>query len=168
MDFETTTCISCKHLEILDSYCKKLDVSLRTCIVYMILYAAKKEKKKAIAFKRICYRKRDKDNPWKRVHLVLYQSEYEFCLDVKKLWKMSLANIIAFCVENVLVEFFEYFSRRLKEINSDNYPYNLTSYYENRSYTFDFHKEKGIHCLKFYWGPPPEVIEFNKKQKKLL
>jgi len=72
---------------------------------------------------------------------------------------MSLANVIAFCVDNVLVEFFEYFSRRLKEINTDNYPNNLLSYYENRSYTFDFHREKGIHCLKFYWGPPPEALQ---------
>jgi hypothetical protein len=159
MDFETTTCISYEHLNILEGYCQKLDVPLRTLIVYMILYAAKKEKKKAIAFKRISYRKRNKGNPWKRVHVVLYHSEYEFFLDVKKLWKMSLANVIAFCVDNVLVEFFEYFSRRLKEIESDNYPNNLPSYYENRSYTFDFHREKGIHCLKFYWGPPPEALQ---------
>ncbi|MCX8124454.1 MAG: hypothetical protein N3F66_09860 [Spirochaetes bacterium] len=159
MDFETTTCISLNHLSLLNDYSKRLGVPLRTIIAYMIMYAAKKEKRKYEAFKRIAYRKRDLKNPWRRVHLVLYQSEYEFFLDVKKLWKMSLANIIAFCVDNVLEEFFLYFQKRLKEINTDNYPNNLPSYYENRSYTFDFYREKGIHCLKFYWGPPPELIE---------
>ncbi len=158
MDFETTTCISLQHLAILQEDAQKLDVPLSTLIVYLVMYAAKKEKKTYVAFKRIAYRKRNTGNPWKRVHLVLYQSEYEFFLDVKKLWKMSLANIIAFCVDNVLEEFFLYFKERLKEINTDNYPENLPSYYENRSYTFDFHREKGIHCLKFYWGPPPEVL----------
>ncbi|MEJ5362845.1 MAG: hypothetical protein WBK20_10925 [Spirochaetota bacterium] len=158
MYFETTTCISLQHLALLNEYAHKLSVPLRTLVAYMVMYAAKKEKRKFAAFKRISYRKRDKDNPWRRVHIVLYQSEYEFLLDVKKLWKMSLANIIAFCVDNVLEEFFLYFEKRWREINTDNYPYNLPSYYENRSYTFDFHREKGIHCLKFYWGPPPEIL----------
>ncbi|MGB4269222.1 MAG: hypothetical protein WBK20_08580 [Spirochaetota bacterium] len=159
MYFETTTCISKNHLCILNDYANKLGVSLRTLIVYMIMYAAKKEKRKYTAFKRISYRKRNKDNPWKRVHLTLYQSEYEFFLDVKKLWKMSIAHVIEYCTDNVINEFFLYFQKRLKEINTDNYPYNLLSYYENRSYTFDFYKEKGIHCLKFYWGPPPKLLK---------
>ncbi|MGB4268302.1 MAG: hypothetical protein WBK20_03885 [Spirochaetota bacterium] len=158
MSFETTTCISQNHLAILQAYSQKLSIPLRTLIVYMVMYAAKKEKRKYIAFKRIAYRKRNNENSWRRVHLVLYQSEYEFLLDVKKLWKMSLAHVIEFCTENVLDEFFLYFQKRLKEINTDNYPENLLSYYENRSYTFDFYKEKGIHCLKFYWGPPPKAL----------
>ena len=158
MHFETTTCISLQHIAILEEFAHKLGIPLRTIIVYMIMYAAKKEKKQYRAFKRIAYRKRNADNPWKRVHLVLYQSEYEFFLDVKKLWKMSLAHVIEFCVDNVLVEFFEYFKVRLAKMNSDNYLENLPSYYENRSYTFDFYCENGIHCLKFYWGPPPEAL----------
>ncbi|MEW6527812.1 MAG: hypothetical protein AB1444_14235 [Spirochaetota bacterium] len=159
MYFETTTCISLIHLAVLQEYSQKLSIPLRSLLVYMVMYAAKKEKRKFIAFKRIAYRKRNIDNPWKRVHLVLYQSEYEFLLDVKKLWKMSLAHVIEFCTENVLDEFFLYFQKRLKEINTDNYPNNLLSYYENRSYTFDFYREKGIHCLKFYWGPPPKLLK---------
>ena len=158
MYFETTTCISLQHIAILEEFAQQLGIPLRTFIVYMIMYAAKKEKRKYRAFKRIAYRKRNANNPWKRVHLVLYQSEYEFFLDVKKLWKMSLAHVIEFCVDNILIEFFEYFKVRLAKINSDNYPENLPSYYENRSYTFDFYRENGIHCLKFYWGPPPELF----------
>ena len=159
MDFETTTCISYNHLEILSSYSEKMNIPLRTLIVYLIMYSAKHEKNQVNAFKRVAYRKRNPENPWKRLHLVVYYSEYEFFLDVKKLWKMSLAKIIEFCMENVLDEFIQYFSKLIKEINTDNYPHNFPSYYENRSYTFDFYREKGIHCLKFYWGPPPEILE---------
>ncbi len=158
MDFETTTCISYNHLEILSSYSEKMNIPIRTLIVYLIMYSAKHEKNQVNAFKRVAYRKRNPENPWKRLHLVVYYSEYEFFLDVKKLWKMSLAKIIEFCMENVLDEFIQYFSKLIKEINTDNYPHNFPSYYENRSYTFDFHREKGIHCLKFYWGPPPEIL----------
>ncbi|MCX8123797.1 MAG: hypothetical protein N3F66_06495 [Spirochaetes bacterium] len=158
MYFETTTCISLQQLAIIEEYSKQISLPLRTFIAYMVMYAAKKEKRKYVAFTRIAYRKRNTGNPWRRVHLMLYQSEYEFLLDVKKLWKMSLANIIAFCVDNIIDEFFLYFKQQLQKINTDNYPDNIPSYYVNRSYTFDFYRENGIHCLKFYWGPPPKAL----------
>ncbi|MEJ5361909.1 MAG: hypothetical protein WHV26_07570, partial [Spirochaetota bacterium] len=66
MYFETTTCISLKNIATLEEFAQKLGIPLRTIIVYMIMYAAKKEKRKYIAFKRIAYRKRNTDNPWKR------------------------------------------------------------------------------------------------------
>jgi len=157
MDIETTTCVSLENLVTLEMYAQKLNIPLRTLIVYLLMFAAKNEKKKAIAFKRISYRKRNSEQPWKRLHLVLYQSEYEFILDVKKLWKMSLALCIEFCIENVLFEFMNYFLDCEKKKDTDNY----LNYYQNRSYTFDFYQEKGIHCCKFYWGPPPKLL--NKK-----
>jgi hypothetical protein len=156
MYFETTTCVTLENIALLEVYAKKLNMPLRSLIVYLLMFAAKNEKRKAIAFKRISYRKRDK-KPWRRLHLVLYQSEYEFILDVKKLWKMSLALCIEFCIENVLFEFIDYYIESEKRKDTDNY----LSYYQNRSYTFDFYQEKGIHCCKFYWGPPPQIL--NKK-----
>lgn len=155
MTFETTTCISFKHLEFLDYYTKKYNIPLHTFIYLLVNYAAKKEKYRMQAFKRISYRKRNGKNTWKRIHLYVYHSEYELYLDVKKIWKMSLAKIIAFCLDNVLVEFLNFLNHRLKHKNTDNY----ISYYESRSYTFHFHKENGIHCCQFHWGPPPEVFQ---------
>ncbi|MEJ5361612.1 MAG: hypothetical protein WHV26_06065 [Spirochaetota bacterium] len=157
MHFETTTCVSLNNMVLLDIYAKRLNISIRSLVVYLLMFAAKNEKKRPVAFKRISYRKRKKDEKWKRLHLVLYQSEYEFILDVKKLWKMSLALCIEFCLENVLHEFIEFVLNNEKRKDTDNYLY----YYRNRSYTFDFYQEKGIHCCKFYWGPPPQLL--NKK-----
>ena len=155
MTFETTTCISYQHYELLEYYTKKYNIPLHTFIYLLINYAAKKEKYRFQAFTRLSYRKRMGKQNWKRVHLYVYHSEYELYLDVKKLWKMSLAKIIAYCLDNVLVEFLNYFNKRLKETNTDNYP----NYYESRSYTFHFYKENGIHCCQFHWGPPPEVLQ---------
>ena len=55
------------------------------------------------SFKQLSYRK--KGTAWKRFHLVLFDDEYEFFMDVKKVWKMSLAKVIAYCMDNVLFEF---------------------------------------------------------------
>lgn len=49
----------------------------------------------------------------------------------------------------------------MKKINTDNYPEYLPGYYENRSYTFDFYQEKGIHYLKFYWEPCRKYYDTN-------
>ncbi len=155
MNFETTTCISSDHIILLKHYAKKLDVSVSKLISYLIQYAAKKEKRKTQVFKNISYRDRDMDNKWIRFHLCISWSEYEFLLDIKKIWKVSIAKAIEICVDTVLDEFFNYVIRRRKESVTDNY----LSYYENRSYTFDFFKVKGIHCCQFCWGPPPEILK---------
>ncbi|MEJ5363359.1 MAG: hypothetical protein WHV26_14970 [Spirochaetota bacterium] len=157
MIFETTTCISLKHLDILSMYAQKYNLSLHTFIFYLVNYAAKHEKRRYQAFVPVAYRKRKKIKDWKRVHLYVYHSEYELYLDVKKLWKMSLARIIEFCVDKVLIEFIQYLERKLK--NTDNY----LDYYFSRSYTFHFYRENGIHCCQYHWGPPPEVLHQNTK-----
>ncbi|MDH7554225.1 MAG: hypothetical protein QHH74_11270 [Spirochaetota bacterium] len=154
MHIETTTCISLTNISILENYAKQLNVPLRSLIMYLLMYAAKNEKRKAIAFKRLSYRKRNTEDSWRRVHLVLYHSEYEFILDVKKLWKMSLARCIEFCIDNILFEFINYYMDQLRRKDTDNY----LPYYQNRSYTLDFYQEKGIHCITCYWGPPPELL----------
>ncbi len=55
------------------------------------------------SYKRLQYRKRYQN--WKRVHLYLYENEYEFVMDVRKVCKMSLAKVIAYCVENYLYDY---------------------------------------------------------------
>jgi len=153
MDFETTTCISYEHLNTLYSLADKFNMPLHSCIVYLLIYAAKKEKAPAKAFKGISYRSRNKLNPWKRVHLYLAFKEYEYLLDVKKIWKMSVARAIAFCVENVLDEFAQFLNNLIeaeREGDIDNY----LVYEINRSYLFEYDTKEGVHCCRFYWGLP--------------
>ena len=153
MYFETTTCVSHNHLHCIARLADQYDMSIRSFIVYMIIYAAKKEKASSKAFKSISYRDRKKDNPWKRVHLYLQYGEYEYLLDVKKVWKMSVAKVIEFCMENVLDEFLAFLNeidQEVKRGNTDNY----LRYEINRSYMFDFCIDEGVHCCRFYWGLP--------------
>jgi len=152
VDFETTTCISHEHYQILLKNAEQLEIPFHVLVVHLIIYAAKKDKVRAKAFKSIAYRKRNFNNPWKRVHLYLQFKEYEYLLDVKKLWKMSVAKAIEFCVNNVLDEFIEFLSNLncKTEDDTDNY----LKYEINKSYLFEFDMEEGVHACRFYWGLP--------------
>ena len=153
MDFETTTCISLTDLDILTAAASQFDIPLHSFIVRLVIFAAKKDKANSKAFTSIAYRKRDKQNPWKRVHLYLEYREYEYLLDIKKVWKMSVARAIAYCVANVLDEFVAFLQNLLEEErkgNTDNY----LKYEFNRSYLFEYDTKEGVHCCRFYWGLP--------------
>ncbi|HOJ28063.1 MAG TPA: hypothetical protein PL059_03235 [Spirochaetota bacterium] len=152
MYIETTTCISYKHLEILKFYAEKKNMSLRTFVSSIISFAALCEKGDIQYFKQIQYRTRN-EGEWKRLHLVLYNDEYEFFLDVKKLWKMSLAKVIAYCLDNVLYEFLEFLAKA--EEDEDYY----TDNYRYSGYTFEIGDEENIFFCKFYWGPHPTIVQ---------
>jgi hypothetical protein len=151
MNIETTTCISYEHLEILKYHAECHNMSLRTFISCHIRFAALWEKGNVKYFKQLKYRKRG-DGQWKRFHLVLYEDEYEFFMDLKKLWKMSLAKVIAFCLDNVLEEFLRFL---IKSEQKDDY---YTDNYRYSGYSFEVGREEDIFYCKFYWGPHPEIV----------
>ncbi len=152
MSIETTTCISHKHRQILAFHAKQHNMSLRTFVSSLISFAAHSEKGTFKYFKRLKYRPKDAGE-WKRLHLVLYDDEYEFFMDVKKLWKMSLALVIAYCLDNFLYEFLEFLSKAEKDDDSytDNYRYS--------GYTFEVGVEEDIFFYKLYWGPHPKILQ---------
>jgi len=151
MNIETTTCISYEHLDILKFHAQKHNMSLRTFISCLISFASQFERGEIHYFKQLRYRPR-KSGSWKRLHLVLYEDEYEFFMDVKKLWKMSLARIIAFCIDNVLEEFLRFLS---KEEEKEDY---YTDNYRYSGYSFEVSREEDIFYCKVYWGPHPEIL----------
>jgi hypothetical protein len=151
MNIETTTCISYDHLEIMKEYAHQHNMSLRTFLSALISFAANYEKLDVQYFKQIKYRKRN-TTQWKRFHIVLYDDEYEFFMDVKKLYKMSLARIIEYCLDNILNEFLEFLS---KEEQKEDY---YTDNYRYSGYAFETGTKKDIFYLTVYWGPHPEIL----------
>jgi hypothetical protein len=124
-------------------------MSLRSFISSLISFSAQWEKVGIQSFQQLSYRK--KGTSWKRLHLVLYEDEYEFFMDVKKVWKMSLAKIIAFCLENVLDEFLKVLDTMQDNDYTDNYRY--------KGYSFEIGEEENIFFCKLYWGPHPEIVK---------
>lgn len=151
MNIETTTCISYEHLDILKYHAENHTMSLRTFISCLIRFAAQCEKEEIQYFKQVRYRLRRRGS-WKRLHLVLYHDEYEFFMDVKKLWKMSLARVIAFCIDNVLEEFLRFLS---KEEEKDDY---YADNYRHSGYAFEISREEDIFYCKLFWGPHPDIL----------
>jgi len=147
MQFETTTCIAKEHRELLNYYASVYDISVTDFITSLIHYAVLCEKQDPKTFKGIQYRKRRKGQ-WERIHLYVRYNEYEFLLDMKKIWKMSVALLIEYCIENVLEEFV----KRLSE-EDDTYSYRF------RSYTIKFEKIYGFESFQIIWGLPPEIME---------
>ncbi|MCX8123727.1 MAG: hypothetical protein N3F66_06135 [Spirochaetes bacterium] len=146
MQFETTTCITQEHRELLEYYADMCGLSMSDIITSLIHYAALCEKRIPKTFRNIQYRKRDKKK-WGRIHLYIRYNEYEFLLDMKKMWKMSVALLIEYCIENVLEEFIKVL---LQE--DDTYSYRFTNY------TFKFTKVHGFHSYQIIWGLPPEKM----------
>lgn len=146
MNIETTTCIVYDHLKLLREYAAHYELSLHSFIVSLINYVMSYKKIPVKSYTRLSYRERY--HSWKRVHLYLYEHEYEFLMDVRKVCKMSLAKVIAFCVDNYL---FDFIAALNSDENTDNYRYS--------GYTFAFYLEDGIPCCQFYWGPPPELLQ---------
>ena len=89
MQFETTTCIAKEHRELLNYYASVFDISVTDFITSLIHYAVLCKKQDPKTFKGIQYRKRRKGQ-WERIHLYVRYNEYEFLLDMKKIWKMSV------------------------------------------------------------------------------
>ncbi|MCX8123251.1 MAG: hypothetical protein N3F66_03695 [Spirochaetes bacterium] len=147
MTIETTTCISRNHLDVLKKHAQRNKLSLHTFIVNFINYVISYKTMPVKGYTRLRYRQRHQD-VWKRVHLFLYEHEYEFLMDVRKVTKMSLARVIAYCVDNYLFDFLDALS---KDDNTDNY--------RCSGYTFGFFLEDGIPCCHFYWGPPPQILQ---------
>lgn len=146
MNLETTTCMSPEHLQIIKTHALKHNVSLRSFIVGIINYVISHKTIPVKVYSRLSYRPRD--GAWMRFHLVLIEHEYEFLLDVKKVYKMSLAKVIAYCIDNYLFDFLKALS---DEDNTDNY--------RCSGYTFQFYLEEGIQCCQFYWGPHPRTMK---------
>jgi hypothetical protein len=86
MNFETTTCISLEHDELIQKLSLHFNMSKRSFISALISFIAENEKFPASSFQKLSYRIRS--TKWRRLHLVLYPDEYEFFMDVKKVWKM--------------------------------------------------------------------------------
>jgi len=152
MNIETTTCISYRHYELLKHYAYVHKMPLRTFISGLISFAVDTGKLPLMYFKKLRYRKRYED-AWRRLHLELYEDEYEFFMDVRKLYKLSIARVLAFCLDNVVEEYSAFL---LREEQKDDY---YTDNYRYKGYAFETGSIFDIFYVTLYWGPHPEIIK---------
>ncbi len=94
---------------------------------------------------RVRYQKRDAAGNWRLMHLSLKPDEYEFFLDLRKVFKFSVSCLIANAIEKYLDEILNKIHR-----GADNY------WYEN--YMFSCVIVDGVICWILSWGVPRTLI----------
>lgn len=97
---------------------------------------------------RVRYQKRDETGNWRHLHLTLRPDEYEFFLDLRKVFKFSVSSLVAYAVEKYLEEIVKKLSK-----GSDNYRY--------KNYMFQRFIVDGVICWIFSWGIPRTIITNN-------
>lgn len=147
MNSETTTCMTYEHISIVNTYAKRYRITFTDMVTTLIRYAAQNKKFVFVSNRRIQYRDRRGNTSWRRVHVMVKPHDYEIFLDAKKLFKMSVAKMIEFCIENFL---FECVKNVFEKNNTDNYLY--------ANYHYEFVTEGEVYSYHVYWGIPPEIL----------
>jgi hypothetical protein len=117
----------------------------RTYLVKALLARfIRKHRRMISAWSQVQYQERCEKKKWRHLHIVLKPAEYEYCIDLKKVCKLSVSRIIAYSIEHLLDELLY----ALQE-SGDNYRYS--------NYVFSCFEVKGVICWLFCWGIPPEL-----------
>ncbi len=142
MLIETTMHVHKSILENLNNGSERTGRSTATIIKILMQRAMEDNQKMLKTNSRIGYQSRDVKENWNRIHIVLNEYEYEYYLDMRKFFKMSVSFILAYAVTKYLNDIINELLDKNK--NTDNYFY--------RNYIFINETVDGIICWQIYWG----------------
>ncbi len=142
MLIETTLHVHQNTLHELDRVVSLIGESRNSIIKYLIQRIMYDNKRMIKTYARIKYQKRDLKGNWRRVNVVFNEYEYEYCQDLRKLFKMSVSLILAYAVSRYLNEIIN------KEKSTDNYWF--CNYILVRKII------DNVICWQIYWGIPPQ------------
>ncbi len=150
MKIDTTINIKQVILERIDCTAGKFSVSRSKLISMLLKRMMDGKNTDKNRFSRVKYQKRDNIASWKRPHIMLEPDMYEKCLDMRKLFKMSVSYL-------VLVAYKKYFDMVIKELenNGDTEKY-------SKNYICIGKRVSTIFSYVVFWDYPPEeeLIKF--------
>lgn len=147
MNIETTIHIQRNTLEMLERGAAITGRS-RTLIIKMLMQRLMRDNQKMLqSHSRIRYQERDLKENWHRLHIVMSEYEYDYFLDMRKLYKMSVSLILAFAVRHYLDE--------VMNILLDKHQ--ITDNYLFRNYLLIKKIIDGVICWQIYWGIPRKL-----------
>ena len=121
----------------------------RTFMIKLLMQRVMNDNQRMLkSYSRIKYQARDDKENWYLVHLVLNEYEYEYYLDMRKFFKMSVSYILAYAVKRYLGEIIDELLDMNK--NTDNYLY--------RNYILITKTINNVICWQIYWGIPPQIL----------
>jgi hypothetical protein len=142
---DTTVHIDVELYEALSREAQRLKVSRVRLISSLLGHMSRRQRDYARAWTRVKYQARREKGSWRRLHVGLRGDEYEFFMDLKKVFKMSVSFIIAVAIKRYLNEL-----SALMEKDNDSYRY--------RNYAMTQLMVGNITCWVLYWGIPPELL----------
>ncbi len=120
----------------------------RSVIIKLLIHEMMNDNKEMLRpCSRIEYQARDEKEKWHRLHIVINPYEYEYYLDMRKLYKMSVSFILAFAVRR-------YLDNIVRVLLSGN---TSTDNYRYRNYLFIKKIIDGVICWQLYWGIPAKI-----------
>ena len=147
MNIETTIHIHRNTLDMLERGAAITGRS-RTLIIKMLMQRLMRDNQKMLqSHSRIRYQERDLKENWHRLHIVMSEYEYDYFLDMRKLYKMSVSLILAFAVRHYLDE--------VMNILLDKHQ--ITDNYLFRNYLLIKKIIDGVICWQIYWGIPRKL-----------
>lgn len=120
----TTVNLDFSLLQELSAAAGRMKISKSELVSRLIIMFMKKNHMKIRMYQRIIYQERKLKPCWHRLHINLKPQVYEYCLDLRKLYKMSVSNIIAYALKNFLFRV----EAEIKTGRTDNYCLNYVFY----------------------------------------
>ncbi|MCP4134776.1 MAG: hypothetical protein GY754_27625 [bacterium] len=143
---DTTINISLINFEKLESAAESLKIARSRLVELLVRRVMEEEPFDLIMFKRVKYQVRDEDDSWYRCHVKFDSSIYENCLDLRKVYKLSVSAIIAFAINNFLDDLLLSGALRIQ----------VESYHH--AYLFGEGKPDGVKSFVTFWGVPTQEV----------
>jgi hypothetical protein len=145
MDIETTINLNSYIFSLISRAAMLTGLSKRDIISCVMRRLGDDYEKMTITWARVRYQKRDENPKWHLIHITLKPDEYEYFLDLRKVFKFSVSCLIAIAVEKYLDEIMKILNE-----NIDNYRY--------CNYLFTRRIIDGVVCWILSWGIPRRLI----------
>jgi hypothetical protein len=145
MNITTTINIRKDLLERLDRAAVASGSSIKCLLSALLREYMDDGRAKHSAFTRVCYQERRSRDQWRRLHLSLGCDEYEYCIDLRKVCKMSVSFLAAYAIEEFLDDLMKKSGK-----NMDSYRY--------RNYAIMKIKVQKVICWVIYWGIPRKLL----------
>lgn len=145
MQIETTVLIKTELLQKLTKASIMTGKSRGFIISALLRRYADDNTRCSVQWSRVRYQARDDEKSWHRLHLILNPDEYEFYLDLRKVFKRSVSA----CIADAIVMYLDMMVCKLKN-DTDNYRY--------KNYSFSRVILDDVVCWILSWGVPRKPL----------
>jgi len=145
MNIHTTINISANDRKVIAKTSAMLEIKKSALISSLAQYAGRKIRACPDMGSSIRYQEKRPKDEWRRLHLSFRGDEYEYCIDLRKVFKLSVSCFIAHAIKHYLDDLIKLIIK-----GTDNYRY--------RNYAMMSFNIENVMCRVYYWGIPRVLL----------